>query len=225
VIDNVHVTLRGCPFDLTHRPLKVFYLNQAGEAFRSIAALEEDLHLHHEHLLCATNGALFDVGEKPLGWLVVDGVRLHPLNQRQEGSGNFYLQPNGALVIDAAGASIMSTNEVSARELQLAPITIGLQSGPILIRDGVINPRFLADSTSRFTRNAVCLLSPAHGVLLYAPEPVSLFEFSQALLDFGCRDALYLDGHLSQMWPFTEPLDGAQRQSLATIVGVTQKDN
>ena len=87
----------------------------------------------------------------------------------------------------------------------------------MLLQAGIVNPRLDPNSVSRFTRNAVCTIDARHVLLAYTERPLTLYSFADALLSVGCTDALYLDGHLSQMYPFDHDLSPAQRQPLSNL--------
>jgi uncharacterized protein YigE (DUF2233 family) len=217
--------LKYCVIDLSRDHLRAFYTDEHGKRFGSIEALRNWLSRSGEHMVCATNGGIFDPDRKPLGWLVADGVLIAPINRATGQPGNFFLQPNGALSIFGAVARIDTTDVlVVAPVADLTAIDVAVQSGPILLLDGRINPSFDQASVSRYTRNAVCLRDEHSLLLAYSPEPVNLYAFSKALQDMGCQRALYLDGHLSQLYPDDGVLTPAQREDLSVILAVTTKD-
>ncbi len=177
-----------------------------------------------EQLDCGTNGGIYASDARPLGWLVADGVLLQPINLVQDRPGNFYLQPNGALVIAHGVARIETTQALTdmARG-DVSQIDLALQSGPLLVIGGVINPRFDVASTSRYVRNAVCVADPGSVLIAYSDHLVSLYEFAKQLSAIGCSDALYLDGHVSQMYPVDQELEPAQQRELSVFIGITSR--
>ena len=216
--------LRTCSVDLSRQRLQGFYTDQFGERFGSVERLVMWLSKQHRRLDCAVNGGIFGTDQAPLGLFVASGVLLHPLNTERDHPGNFFLQPNGALVVEGARAEIRTTEDLSKHlPSSFSGIDVAVQSGPMLLHAGVISSRLQSSSDSLFTRNAVCTVGPQHLILVYAARPVSLYQFASDLQAIGCRDALYLDGHLSQMYPFEEDLSPAQRQALSTIIGITSR--
>jgi len=217
--------LHYCVIDLRHEHLRGFFSDTSGHRFGSIAALDAWLSQSHEHIVCATNGGIFGKDGAPLGWFVADGVQLFAINRQSHAYGNFYLQPNGALRIANGTAAIVATAELLPREEDdVSQVELGVQSGPLLIVDGRINALFDPASTSRYTRNAVCLRD-AHTVLLaYSSTPLTFYQFALALVGLSCQQALYLDGNLSQLSPDAAPLVAAQRETLSVILAVTAKD-
>jgi uncharacterized protein YigE (DUF2233 family) len=221
---EVHANgLVTCSVDLRVQHLRGFYTDQHGRRFGSSARLADWLAETGEHLDCAVNGGIFGLDQSPLGLFVADGLALYPLNAASDRPGNFFLQPNGALIVRDETAQVITTAELAGQLSDLADVDLAVQSGPMLLQSGSVSARLDPASQSRFTRDAVCIVDQTHVVLAYSPEPVSLFELAVALQSIGCRDALYLDGHLSQMYPFDRTLSLAQRQDISTIIGVTSR--
>ena len=69
-----------------------------------------------------------------------------------DGPGNFGLLPNGVFCIRDGRADVIET----LRFAEEAPnCRFATQSGPMLVIDGALHPRFMRDSTSRYIRNGV----------------------------------------------------------------------
>ena len=76
------------------------------------------------------------------------------------------------------------------------------QSGPMLVIDGKLHPRFLPGSTSRHVRNGVGV-SPDGRTATFAisERPVTFHQFASLFRDrLGAPDALYLDGSISKLY-------------------------
>ena len=68
-------------------------------------------------------------------------------------------------------------------------------------------------------RNAVCLVTATRIDLVKSRAPIDFYDFARLMRDLlGCRDALYMDGSISQLYPYD---DGRFGPSFATIIGVT----
>jgi uncharacterized protein YigE (DUF2233 family) len=76
------------------------------------------------------------------------------------------------------------------------------QSGPMLVIDGALHPRFLPQSPSRYIRNGVGV--SADGTVAYfaiSNEPVNFTEFAGLFRDtLDTPDALYFDGSISRLY-------------------------
>lgn len=199
-LDGVHY--RVVRIDLAKAKLELHWHNpDSGAAFANIPALQQWGAQHGRQLLFATNAGIYDAQGRPLGMHVEAGKQLRPLNTAHgdAGAGNFSLLPNGVFALDAAGhASVRTTAAFAAAHAQPR---LASQSGPMLVIDGAINSQFDAQSDSRKWRNGVCAPRPDEAVFVVSEDPVNLYEFANLFKDrLHCRDALYLDGTLSQIY-------------------------
>jgi len=138
------------------------------------------------------NAGIFEPDLTPTGLLISGGRELHPLNI-QDGAGNFFLKPNGVFFVTASGAHVVETSEFRADGVLEAT-----QSGPLLLRAGVVHPSFKPGSTHRAIRNGVGVRRDGTIVLAISRDEVSLFDFAMLFREsLGCADALYLDGVIS----------------------------
>lgn len=189
----------------TARPLEddlsLVTSGQDGRPVRSFARLAS--RWRGRAIAFAVNAGMFDVDGRPIGLSVVDGVEQTPLNRRS-GAGNFYLKPNGVFFGDAAGWHLATTEDFAVARHR--PLRFATQSGPMLLVGGIINPHFADNGSSRKIRNGVGLGPGGSAVFAISDEPVSFGAFARLFRDrLGCRDALYLDGHVSSLW---DPISG-----------------
>jgi uncharacterized protein YigE (DUF2233 family) len=188
--------------DLRRHPLTLHWRDPgSGHAFASIDALKTWGERRGRHLLFAANAGIYAASGAPLGLYVERGKTLVPLNTAHGNprSGNFSLLPNGVFAIDAAGhASVRTTAAFDAAGAHPQWAT---QSGPMLVIDGALNPQFIADSDSVKWRSGVCAPTPDRVVFAISEAPVNFHTFARLFRDkLGCRDALYLDGTISQLY-------------------------
>jgi uncharacterized protein YigE (DUF2233 family) len=186
-----------CRINVTHERLRLYYADARGRRLESFEALRENLRGAGLTLAFAMNAGMFHPDFKPVGLLVIDGVAIAPITRRQ-GTGNFFLQPNGVFVLDAQGARVMATGDYRNLTPELAT-----QSGPMLVHHGQIPdiPAFHADSRSRKIRNGVCAQSPEVAAFVISESPVTLHEFATFFRRWlGCSEALYLDGTISSLY-------------------------
>lgn len=200
VFDNVHY--RVVAIDTAKAPLGLHWRDPAtGEPFASIHGLKQWAAEHGQTVLFATNAGIYDASGEPLGMYVEDGKALKPLNTAHgnPASGNFSLLPNGVFALDANGrASVETTADFAASHAQPRWAT---QSGPMLVIDGKLNPSFEATSDSTKWRSGVCARKPTDVIFAVSTVPVNFHEFARLFRDkLGCRNALYLDGTLSQIY-------------------------
>jgi uncharacterized protein YigE (DUF2233 family) len=201
-----HVKRKGIDYAVYRcRPaeLRLFWKDSEGRRFGQFRHLQEALARQGQRLVFAMNAGIFRLdpdGYSPCGLHIENGVVLHPLN-RESGAGNFYLKPNGVFFIADGKAGILETDEFATASLRP---TLAVQSGPLLLRGGRMHPAFLPNSTSRLHRNGVGVAP--NGDVLFAMtifregNAVNLHDFAAFFASLGCRNALFLDGDLSDLW-------------------------
>lgn len=68
-------------------------------------------------------------------------------------------------------------------------------------------------------RNAACVITATDFALVKSRFPINFHDFARQLRDkLGCRDALYLDGSVSQLYPFD---NGNLGQNFVAMIGAT----
>jgi uncharacterized protein YigE (DUF2233 family) len=88
-----------------------------------------------------------------------------------------------------------------------------------LFQRNQINPVFTPGSDNRVVRNGICIKTDSQFVLAKSRYPINFYEFSVALRDeVGCRDGLYLDGSISELYPFEGPLIGIEFGPMIGVV-------
>jgi uncharacterized protein YigE (DUF2233 family) len=153
------------------------------------------------------NAGIFEPDGIPSGLHVQGGKQLQPLNPAA-GQGNFFLKPNGVFLIrepfggkDLPHAYIHETTTFANWEKPMPPVRLGLQSGPLLLDQGKRHPAFKDGSPNKKHRNGVGI--DAEGRVIFAMtakgQVVNFWDFAGLFLKLGCKDALFLDGDISQM--------------------------
>jgi uncharacterized protein YigE (DUF2233 family) len=197
--------------------VELFLRDDAGRTFNRFDRLSSWLAGRNERLRFAMNAGMFQPDLSPVGLLVQDGRQVSPLNL-SDGDGNFFLKPNGVFFIDESGPRIVESTEYPAlaRGVRLAT-----QSGPLLVRNGVLHPAVNAASTSRLPRNGVGLSGDAI-IFVISEQPVNFYELATYFRDeLHCPDALYLDGVVSSLYsPDLQRNDSTA--DLGPIIGVVQ---
>lgn len=185
-----------CRFDLRQDALRLHSLAPDGEPYGSFSALSESLGERGETLAFAMNAGMYGEDLRPIGLYVEDGRRLKKVNRR-DGPGNFHLKPNGVFFIDGDRGGVMETEAFLTA--QISP-RFASQSGPMLVVDGAIHPKFSEAGTSLQRRNGVG--SPDAHTLVFAisEEGVNFHSFARLFRDhLGCHNALFLDGSISSL--------------------------
>lgn len=157
----------------------------------------------------AVNAGMFDEDGQPVGYFVQDGDRKQTLNTA-DGEGNFHMQPNGVFYGTGDSWEIRTGADFLANVSERPEF--GTQSGPMLVIDGKLHPEIQGDGPSRTTRNAVGVDDRGRAHFVIAAAPISFGKLARFYRDeLGVKNALYLDGSISQLWnPATGRIDGGQ---------------
>ena len=194
---------RDVPFtvawiDREKAELELFWKDERGVPFVNFSRLDSWLQDRGKTLVVATNSGIYAEDRTPLGLHIAGGEELRALNPHKGGKGNFALKPNGVFYIDAAGAHI-GTTEAYMEAMPKAQLAV--QSGPMLVIDGVLHPKFNEESTSIHFRNGIGVLDEKHIALVISNLPVNFYTFASYFKDhLHCSNALYLDGSLSGIY-------------------------
>ena len=184
--------------DLDKEALELFWKRPDGSAFANFHGLRDWLRGEGRELVVATNSGIYAEDRTPLGLHIEGGETLRALNPHKGGKGNFALKPNGVFYIDASGAHIETTEDYAEGE---AEPTIAVQSGPLLVVDNALHPKFEPDSTSVYIRNGIGVASARKVAIVVTGWPVNLHTFASFFKEvLGCPNALYLDGSLSGLY-------------------------
>jgi len=70
----------------------------------------------------------------------------------------------------------------------------------MLVIDGDINPAFKQGSNNLNIRNGVGILPDGKIVFAMSKEQISFYDFAGYFKSQGCKNALYLDGFVSQTY-------------------------
>lgn len=205
--------------DLRKVNLSFYFKNSQGRRFRSLQKLRNALRNKGQNLIFATNGGIFTPQINPEGLYIENGNNVSDLNLKQ-GKGNFYMQPNGVFYIK----NNKSTGIMNSQTFVNIKGTIwqALQSGPLLLQNGVINSKFSPNSKSKFIRNGVGIIDTNTVAFAISDKPVNFYSFAHFFkTKLKCSEALYLDGHISKMY-----IPDIKRYELggsfATMIGITK---
>lgn len=202
--------------DLRAARIQMLWKNPAGVPYGSLDQAYSQL---GDRLLALTNAGIYSAAHAPEGLHVEEGTTLSPLNLKG-GDGNFYLKPNGVFYVAEDGAGIAESEKFSS--MRRTDIREATQSGPLLVVDGEINRALRPDSQSLYVRNGIGVKSPEEVYLVLSKGAVSLHEFASVFTEqLHCRDALYLDGCVSQLYlPARDIHLPEQRQCDKELVGL-----
>lgn len=186
-----------CRIDLRETRLELFNLDGEGMPFGSFDALAESLSAEGKELDFAMNAGMFDEALKPIGLYVEDRAQAKKLNRR-DGYGNFHVKPNGVFYISGNRAGVLTTEAYAG--LNERP-DYATQSGPMLVIDGKIHPKFSKLGLSHKIRNGVGVLDEHTAIFVISENAVKFYDFALLFRDgLKCPNALFFDGTVSSLY-------------------------
>lgn len=186
-----------CSFDPARETIRVYGVPDGATDPLTYWAVRDILREDREFLVFGMNGGMYHPGYSPVGLLVEYGRERHPLN-RDAGEGNFFLKPNGVFFVGKSAAGVMETEAFAKAQPE---VRFATQSGPMLVVDGRIHPRFLPNSDSLYVRNGVGILPDGRVAFAISRSAVRFHDFATLFRDaLGCRGALFLDGSISSLY-------------------------
>jgi uncharacterized protein YigE (DUF2233 family) len=215
-VDGARYT--ACKVDAGRETLRLF-LNDpmTGEKLGSFSSVERQVRGAGGTLLFAMNAGMYHQDRSPVGHYVESGREAKGLITR-EGPGNFGLLPNGVFCIGEGRADVVETRRYERDTPDCAYAT---QSGPMLVIDGQLHPRFLENSDSLYVRNGVGTSADGRTVwFLISEDKVNFHSFARVFRDkLKTPQALYFDGSISRLYaPALDRHDGGF--PMGPIVGV-----
>jgi len=186
-----------CRVDLAHDELRLFLRDSEGEIFGSFLRVDQSLP-PGKRLGVAMNAGMFHEDRAPVGLYVENGAEEMRV-VTADGPGNFGLLPNGVLCLTNGAARIVESRAFAEDAPDCRDAT---QSGPMLVIDGALHPRFLPDGASRNIRNGVGVEEGGRILhLVISNAPVNFHHFARFFRDhLGVPDALYFDGRVSRLY-------------------------
>ena len=190
--------LTVCRFDARLQTLTLVQDDAVGRPYRTFAAIEQALGGRAAKVSFAMNAGMFDEQGRAIGLYVENGIERRALNRR-DGPGNFHMSPNGVFAQDKAGGVYVTATERFSSEVP--DPRWATQSGPMLVIDGELHPRFHTDGPSKLIRNGVGVSDTHTAWFVISEEAISFGRFARFFRDeLGCANALFLDGSVSSLW-------------------------
>lgn len=197
----------SCEFLRGSLSFRLVSVDASGRRVASIDRLDGMARLRGERLLFATNAGMYERDSTAVGLLVVEGREERPLNLDPGPSdpcsvANFFCPPNGVFLVKDGQARILTTAEYARLAASSGWTTpqYATQSGPLLVRNGKLARPFNRASMSAKLRSGVCVRADGSVVFALA-DSVTFWSFAESLRShYRCRDALFLDGTVSQLY-------------------------
>ncbi len=177
--------------------LRLFLTDEAGAAYGSFERIEAELAPQGLALGFAMNAGMYHPDRSPVG-LYVEAGETRARLITSEGPGNFGMLPNGVFCVRGGEYAVIESRAFAADPPDCRHAT---QSGPMLVIDGALHPRFLPDSDSKLIRNGVGVSGDgSRAFFAISNRPVSFHQFARLFRDeLETPQALYFDGNVSRL--------------------------
>ncbi|SCM69598.1 phosphodiester glycosidase family protein [Donghicola eburneus] len=187
-----------CAVDLTQEDVRLFLNDGEGNIWGQFRKLDNGLKAKGMQLGFAMNAGMYHPNRAPVGHYVENGkeeMRVIP----NAGPGNFGMLPNGVLCLNDGSAQVYETLRYAEEKPTCRDAN---QSGPMLVINGELHPRFLKDSDSRYIRNGVGTTEDGKtAYFVISNNTVTFHEFSSLFRDaLKTPNALYFDGNISRLY-------------------------
>ncbi|WP_297772237.1 phosphodiester glycosidase family protein [uncultured Roseovarius sp.] len=188
-----------CEVDTTRADLRLFLQEpESGMPLGSFGAVDRLLKSEGKTLGFAMNAGMYHSDRSPVGLYVEDGKQVAGL-VTSDGPGNFGLLPNGVFCIREGRADVIEALRFARTRPACRHAS---QSGPMLVIDGALHPRFLTDSDSRYIRNGVGTSADgSRAWFVISERRVNFHTFGRFFRDhLAVPQALYFDGKISRLY-------------------------
>mgnify|MGYP003669223867 FL=1 len=209
-----------CNVDLTKESLQLFLKGSDGQVYGHFGNVDAALAERGQQLGFAMNAGMYHEDRAPVGYYVENRQEVQRVIS-SDGPGNFGLLPNGVLCLRDGRADVFETSVFLRDQPSCVSAT---QSGPMLVIDGALHPKFLKDSTSRYIRNGVGTTADGRrAVFVISDNTVTFYEFGTLFRDhLKLPNALYFDGSVSRLRAPDLGRDDVGFGALVPIIGVVE---
>ncbi len=169
----------------------------------------------------AFNAGMYNQEFAPIGYTVMDNKQILSLNLNQ-GVGNFHLMPNGVFWWDENGFYITESQVMSEMLQSGSTPKYATQSGPMLVINGKIHPKFNPDGQSKKLRNGVGICEEGMIKFVISDTPVNFYNFAKLFKeDLNCENALFLDGGIASAL-YAPDIERNDNKSMGVMIGLVE---
>lgn len=176
---------------------RFFWKDDTNKNFANFQNLKDWLAEKGDTLVFAMNGGMYLPDLSPQGLYIENGKVLSEIDTLKNGYGNFYMKPNGIFYLQSDFTPAICKTEDFPKNTNILYAT---QSGPLLLIDGKVHPKFREGSASVHIRNGVGILPNGNILFAMSKNKINFYDFASYFKAKGCKYALYLDGFVSRAY-------------------------
>jgi uncharacterized protein YigE (DUF2233 family) len=207
-----------CEVDLRRHRLEIFWRDRGGQPYGSLSSLNRELQAAGQRPLFTMNAGMYHAELDPVG-LYVEKGRQFVKASTTNGPGNFHFKPNGVFFVADGKAGVMETSQFLRRGFKPELAT---QSGPMLVINNRLHPKFPAEGVSRKVRNGVGVKDADTVIFAISEGAVTFTDFARFFRErLGTPNALFLDGSVSSL--SAPGFDRTGFRSLGPMIGAFEK--
>lgn len=175
--------------------------------------------LSTDSLFFLVNAFPFDSLCRPIGYYCTNNQVINEVNTK-DGSTNFFLKPNGLFLITDQEAVICESNDLD----KYSNVRLGFQSGPMLVSNGMIHPKFNPGSVNMNIRSGVGIFADStqdkYIVFCISNTGVTFYQFAELFKDkFNCNNALCLQSAGCNLYyPFQQTQNNAYNGLICSYI-------
>jgi len=190
--------------DLKKQKLRFYWKDSSGMSFNNFFNLKKEIEDKENKLIFAMNGGMYKKDFSPQGLYIENGKELSTIDTVQKAYGNFYMQPNGIFYVTYKNEGVVC----KTTNFENSNIKYATQSGPMLLIEGGIHPKFMQGSKHLNIRNGVGILPNGNLLFAMSKDKINFYDFAKYFQSQNCKNALYLDGFVSKTYLPEEDWNG-----------------
>ncbi len=208
--------------------VSLHHMDKYKEKYITIDRLLSSLRKKGKQPLMITNAGMFHKNFSPVGLYLDEenGIQTFLDTNNVKLDDNFHLYPNGVFGIDSANNYfVLATDKFKKNySKKIESLKIATQSGPMLVIDSFVHPKFSTKSNNFQIRSGVGIPDTGNkAVFITTLTQETFYRFSIIFRDiFSCKNALYLDGAISKMY-LSNQINNNCNGSFGTLLAVTNK--